>query len=544
MVGSPPPYPYLTQIGTLSTQSTLQLANLSSVNARYRRNSPNYRAFSTPSRTLSPAQQQLQGYQDALSKAANPYAPKGAGYQRLAVSALPAEVDPRIGALLSRLQAQNENQTSYAENGSRYVLADIVLKQDTESRRDYLNNKALPRRGAEYRLHYYQDSRQEIVLLQDISNRNTELSLNETPRGVLHALQREQSILGAHAPALYQSGTMQAGFGYNSNQDLILQRKAGDTQYRASNINETGTGLGSEAKTASRFLEQKLARLAKTQNIQSTLDDILETGSDFVITTPRSQRNLEAIRKNSRDVTEFFPGLRQGFGFDGSSSNRRTAAQILGDHYRMKYLSQAQAAPEGIARAYSNSGINPALYTDYSALRKSRNAALNLPTSLPEDRSSTRYQHLMSDGVLHFSNFQTVISDTFQTEDGLVIGSIGLIDAPIRSAPAIAPLLSSPPVALRGGFNSVNNIAGSVLSRLTGIVSPTVTRQLVAQKLGSGGSGGYDALLQGNIDVSSTLITGLGNTTATGNSNLYIIDAAGIAARSDSGIDISWQGQR
>ncbi len=539
MVGSPTPYPYLTHLGNASTQSTLQLANLSSINAQYRRNSPNYRAFSNKSSKLSPAHQQLQDYQNTLRDIANPFAANGRGYQPLTSSAFPAQNNARIGALLAQLQAQGHSSPSYTGGGSRYVLANITLKQQNPSESNYPPKS---RRGTEYALHYYQDNRQEIILLQDISNRNSEQSLNETPRGILNAMQRRHAILGAASPALYKSDMMQASFGYNSNQDLILVRKAGDTQYRASNVNETGIGTNSEAKTASNFLQQRLAKLAKIQRIQSSVDNATEANSNFIITTPRSQINLEAVRKNSRDMSEFFPGLRQGFGFNSSASNSLAASQVLGDHYRTKYLSRAQTAPEAISRAYSNAGINPALYSDYTMLKKSRANSQILPTSLPEDSTTNRYQHLQSDGVLHFSNFQTLISDSVdgmdQAKDRLVTGSMGLIDAPIR----LSPPVTSSSRQTSHGFNIVNNIAGSILNRLSGVVNMTTTNQLAEQKLGLGFSGGYAALLQGNIDVSSTLIQGLSS--ASSDTSLYTIDAASIGAHSGNGIDVNWQPNR
>ena len=540
MVGSLPPYPYLTHIENMRAKSTLQLANLSMVNAQYRRNSPNYHAFSDPSPKLSPAQKQLQDYQNTLHKIANPYAAEGRGYQPLRSSALPPQNHAGIGALLSQLHAQGHSSPSYTGGGSRYVLAHIALKQNSPSESNYSSKS---RHGTEYRLHYYQDSRQEIVLLQDISGRNTERSLRETPRGILNAMQRRHAILGATSPALYQSGMMQAGIGYNTDQDLILVRKAGETQYHASNINETGIGTYSEAKDASNFLQQKLARLAKTQEIQNSVDRAIAAGSHFVIATPRSQINLETIRKNSKDMSEFFPGLRQGFGFNNSADNRLAASQVLGDHYRMKYLSRAQIAPEAIARAYSNGGINPALYTNHAMLQKSRLHSQKLPTALPEDRDINRYQHLRSDGVLQFSNFHTLISDSHNShyagEDRLVAGSMGLVDAPIRLGTPTAPSLSPPPSQPARGFNLASNIAGSILSRLSGLVDMTATNQLVGQTLGLGMSGGYRALLEGNIDVSSTLIQGL--TSASSDPTLYTINAARIGAHSSSGINVDWQ---
>lgn len=548
MVGSP--YPYLTHLGNVQAQSTLQLANLSSINAQYRRHSPNYRAFSQPSSNLSPAQQQLQDYQDSLRSIASPFAPEGRGYQSVQPSSTPPKINPRIGALLSQLQAQGYSEPSYTGGGSRYVLANISLQQDHLNSRDYSSSKATARYGTEYRLHYYQDSRQEIILLQDTSNRHTQGSLNETPRGVLNTIQRQQAILGATSPALYRSGMMQANFGYNTDQDLILMRKAGEESYRASNVNDTGIGTNSEAKTASSFLQQRLARLAKVHEIQRTVDNATEANNSFVITTPRSQLNREAVRKNSQNVNEFFPGLRQGFGFDGSASNSLSASQVLQDHYRTKYLSRAQLAPEAIARAYRNGGINPALYTSYTELNQSRLHGQSLPTVLSEDRDTRRYQHLLSDGVLRFSNFETVLSDSqssidtaaqfnldnFQAQDSLVAGSINLINVPIRLS---APLSQSFSPTLRAsrGFNPINNIAGSILSHLSGLVNMTATHQLAGQKLGPGFNSGYAALLQGNIDVSSSLIQGL--TGVSPNSSLYTIDAANIGA--GNSVDVSWQ---
>ena len=550
MVGSPSPYPYLTHLGNVQAQSTLQLANLSSINAQYRRNSPNYRAFSQPSSNLSPAQQQLQDYQNTLRSISSPFAAEGLGYQSLQSSTTPPQVNPRIGTLLSKLQAQGYSESSYTGGGSRYVLANISLKQDHLNQRDSISNRAKPRHGTEYRLHYYQDSRQEIILLQDTSNRHTDRSLNETPRGVLNAMQRQQAILGATSPALYRSGMMQASFGYNTDQDLILVRKAGEENYRASNINDTGIGTNSEAKTASSFLQQRLARLAKAQEIQRSVDNATEANNNFVITTPRSQLNREAVRKNSQDVIEFFPGLRQGFGFDGSASNSLSASQVLQDHYRTKYLSRAQLAPEAIARAYRNGGINPALYTNYTELHQSRQHGQNLPTALSEDRETKRYQHLLSDGVLGFSNFETFFSDPqssidtaaqfnfddFQAQDSLIAGSMNLINAPIRLSAPLSPSFNAAPQASRG-FNPINNIAGSVLNHLSGLVNMAATHQLAEQKLGLGFSSGYAALLQGNIDVSSSLIQGL--TGASSNSSLYTIDAANIGA--GNGVDVNWQ---
>ena len=546
MVGSLPPYPYLTQIENIRAKSTLQLANLSSVNARYRRQSPNYRAFSDQSPSLSPAQQQLQEYQNTLNDLASPYAPQGRGYQRLNPSALPSQLNPRIGALLSQLHAQGQSSRNFTDGGSSYVLANISLKQNPQQ--NPLSRQTQSRRGTEYRLHYYQDSRQEILLLQDISNRNTERALSQTPRGILDSLQRRHAILGATGSA------MQPNFGYNTDQDLILVRKAGEQNYRASNINDTGIGTHSEAKIASAFLENRLEKLSKIQKIQRSVDDILEANSNFIITTPRSQINLGAVRKNSRNMTEFFPGLRQGFGYDGSRKNSLAASQVLGDHYRTKYLSRAQTAPEGIARAYRKGGINPALYTNYSQLQKTRDNALKLPTALPEDHSTKRYAHLLPDGVLQFSNFQTSLDNTqgsihsaayfrhdnFQGADSLTAGSIGAVNAPVRAEPSFNT------VANRStrGLNIVNNIAGSALNSLSGIVDLATTNRLAEQKLGSSFSSSYDALLQGNIDVSSTIIQGLGDDSSSSSVGLYTIDVAHIGARSGDSIDINWQPNR
>ncbi|NQY82829.1 MAG: hypothetical protein HRT36_07475 [Alphaproteobacteria bacterium] len=555
-------YPYLTQLQGLRSSSILQLAGLSSINAQYRHHSPDYRTRgSTNSSPFSPAQRQLQGYQRILNARANPYAAEGQHYLALTSGAQsPLAQNPKLGALIVQLQSQGFANSPYTGDGSRYVIANIDLSGDSTSdirANNYLNPLGSPPlRGRQYRLHYYQDRSQEVIFLQDVSTRSISKSLAEITRGTLHHLNRKQNLLGTTYPTLYGSGQVQTAFDYNPNQDLILTRKAGDTRYQATSIDRTTNGFATTATCISTFLSHRLGKMTKAHQIQKFVDDALEANSEFVITTPRSQINLDKIRKNSKNLIDFFPGLRQGFGLSTSSADIIAASQIFVDHMRAKYVSRAQEPPENIARAYQNAGINPALYRDYSTLTNSRTHSMSLPTTLPYDKTTTRSSHLLADGVLQFSNFQTVLSDSqgaldnnaryridsFQAEHSLVVGRIGLIDTPKRQSAPLAPPLSTTREPVSLGFTLVGNLANSILSSLGSIVNVVEVKKRANQKLGiaSGLSGTYQVLLQGNIDVSSSLLNGLRDVSGLGKPGLYTIDVALIGQHFSNNIDINW----
>ena len=473
-------YPYLDSLSRLGGAGILNVSSLAMVNSFYGHQAG--AAYASRARTgaMTPAQKALRQLQDALLGASSDDGRPGR-YAALESGIGKASLD----SLIEQLKTKGYSDAPDYGTGSRHIVTDIVLQTAKTGTYNHKISESVPTREAtRLRLHYYQDSAHEYILLQDASHRSLNGQMRTFTRGLLDDLSRNMTRVGLDYPTFTNNGTRASNVAYRNQDTLIASRTVGEQRFRSLDVNRGSIQIdGKTSSTASRssaLLFERFERMARVKTLQEQADTALKNTDQFtlVVSPSRTTENSTRTRRLTGSIPDFFPGLREGFRFENTNTDFAVAREITADYLRNK-VNDSRANPHSPSRrAYANAGINPDIYQDYSQLTRNQPP---LNTALPEDDPRSRTAYLQADQPLQFSNFYVLYGDSqryvadpaysnldFKNVDSFVYGTINLFNAPETDSDFVRRYNDYLPKAeVQQGLNPVNNLAHSALEAIS-----------------------------------------------------------------------------